>query len=283
MKKTILILTALLIASTVFSQKKFATDDEVKKFFESETYFLKEDNIMGVWNMAITNAANRFWKISKVNFATPAQFETAKDDPQKSFITESLTYFNGRKNLGVFKSLSLVLGEKGKTLITMPALGDFIIAYNDTDYEKYYYKLGLGLMFLQNQMEWRKENKGLNDNKIINHYRKAALPTKNKTLYLLKEELAKNVNTLSKIKKYYSGKVVFSTPDEMEDLIRNHDKNALILHVVRPTRTVKGLVVIKSILSAENGEIYYFNYHRIKKRKRPRFFLAKDFKLIEKQ
>ncbi len=90
------------------------------------------------------------------------------------------------------------------------------------------------------------------------------------------------MQNLSAIKKVYSGKVVFASAEEIEKIIDENNKNALILHIVAPANPSNKNLCIKMIIGAEDAELYYFNYHLIKKRRKPGKFLKSDFEEINK-
>jgi hypothetical protein len=159
----------------------------------------------------------------------------------------------------------------------MPDIITLPLAYSDVDYDQYYYKLGLALVFMQRHVQWLVDNPDVEDKVLLNHFKNSRKSTKDKVLYLLKNEMEEDINTLDKIKTVYSGVVKFATKEEIEAAIDNKDPNVLVLHLVAPANAVKGCVVTKMILSAADAEIYYFDYHRVKGKNQPNKFLKTDF------
>jgi len=284
MKKITIILAGLLIflSISVSAQQVLPTEKQVNTFLYSRTYFVYDNNIFGMYNSAIKDAANKHWKITDFDFINKDAFKKKKNITTASMIIQTESHFEGQENLGVFSSLSLVLGKPGGTINTMPDIITVPLAYNDVDYDNYYYKLGLALLFMQNHVQWLKNNPHVEDKVLINHYKNSQKSTKNKTLWLLKKEMAEDVNTIDEIKQIYDGDVKFVTKEEIKDAVDSKNQDVLLLHLVAPSRNMKGTVVTKMILDAANADIYYFNYHRIKGKKKPNKFLKSDFVALNK-
>ena len=284
MKKQAVILVFILTYFSVLSsaQQVLPTEKQVNTFLHSRTYFVYDNNIFGMYNGAIKDAANKHWKITDYDFINKDDFKKKKNVSSASMIIQTESHFEGQEELGVFSSLSLVLGKPGGTINTMPDIITVPLAYSDVDYDNYYYKLGLALLFMQNHVQWLKDNPHVEDKVLINHYRKSKLSTKNKTLCLLKNEMAEDVNTIDKIKQVYDGDVKFVTKDEIKEAVDSKNHDILVLHIVAPSRNIKGSVVTKMILSAANADIFYFDYHRIKGTKKPNKFLKSDFAALNK-
>jgi len=282
MKKSILIITALFLSITFFAQQMLPTSKQVKTFMDSRTYIVQDNNLFGMYNSAIEEAAKKHWKITEHYILSKNEFQKKKHVTSASMLIQTESHFEGQKELGIFTSLSLVLGKSGGNINTMPDIITFPIAYSEVDYDKYYYKLGLALIFMQKHVGWLQENPNVEDKALLNHYKASNKNTKEKTLYLLKSEMAANVNSLSKIEDVYSGNVKFATQEEIEEAIDNKNKDVLVLHLVAPARAVKGSVVTKMILSATDADMFYFDYHRVKGKRSPNKFLKSDFEKLEK-
>ncbi len=282
MKKLILALLVITISSAAFSQKNKPTKKDIERFFKSTTYFVLDDNIFGMYNSDLKNAVAANWKITPYEFISMKQFREKRGNPLASFVLKTKVDFKKDKDGTEYSFLSVLMGRTLGTMDMMPDLAEFPISYYNKDYDKYGYKLGAILLFLQNHMEWIKEHPDEKTKSIINHYRKSKLSTKNKTLYLIKEELAKDVNSLAKIKKYYSGKVKITDAEDIEAAIKAKNKEVIFLHKVGAPKGQKKSRCYKLIIGAADAKIYYFDFHKIKKKKIDSF-LSKDFKKIEKR
>ncbi len=282
MKTISLVITAILISSSIFAQQMLPTSKQVNTFLDSRTYIVQDNNLFGMYNSAISDAAKKHWKVTKYAIINKDDYNKKKHVPTASMIIQTESHFEGQEELGVFTSLSLVLGKSGGNINTMPDIITLPLAYSDVDYDNYHYKLGLALVFMQNHVQWLKDNPNIEDKALINHYKKTKISTKEKTLYLLKSEMAEDINTVSKIKGVYSGEVKFASKEEIQEAIDANNEDVLLLHLVAPKRAIKGSVVTKMILSANNAELYYFDYHRVKGKRLPNKFLKSDFESLEK-
>ena len=284
MKKQTMILAFILTYFSVLSsaQQMLPTEKQVNTFIHSRTYFVYDNNIFGMYNGAIKDAANKHWKITDYDFINKDDFKKKLKVSTASMVVETESHFEGQEELGVFTSLSLILGKPGGNINTVPDIITIPMAYSDVDYDNYYYKLGLALLFMQNHVQWLKNNPHVEDKVLINHYKNSRKSTKNKTLWLLKNEMAEDINTLDRIKQVYDGDVKFVTRDEIKEAIDSKNQDVILLHLVAPSRNIKGTVVTKMILDAANADIYYFDYHRIKGKNNPNKFLKSDFVALNK-
>jgi hypothetical protein len=279
MKKTIIptIILLLFVFNNIIAQQFLPESKYVKAFLDSRTYFVYDNNIFGMYNAAIEEAADKHWKITDYDFINKDEFKKKKNVPTASMIIQTESFFEGQEDLGIFTSLSLLMGKSGGTINTMPDIITIPIAYNDVDYDEYQYKFGLALIYMQKHVQWLKENPNVEDKVLLNHYKKSKKNTKNKTLYILKSEMAEDIRSLSAINEVYSGEVKFVTKEEIKEAIDSKNENILVLHMVAPARAVKGTVVTKMILGAADAELYYFDYHRVKGKKQANKFLKSDF------
>ena len=282
MKTISLVITAIIISSSIFAQQMLPTSKQVNTFLDSRTYIVQDNNLFGMYNSAISDAAKKHWKVTKYAIINKDDYNKKKHVPTASMIIQTESHFEGQEELGVFTSLSLVLGKSGGNINTMPDIITLPLAYSDVDYDNYHYKLGLALVFMQNHVQWLKDNPNIEDKALINHYKKTKISTKEKTLYLLKSEMAEEVNAVSKIKEVYSGEIKFASKEEIQEAIDTNNEDVLLLHLVAPKRAMKGSVVTKMILNAKNAELYYFDYHRVKGKRLPNKFLKSDFERLDK-
>ena len=105
---------------------------------------------------------------------------------------------------------------------------------------------------------------------------------KEKTLYLLEEELAPDVNSTARIKKVYPYKFRIVTKEDITEAIKNRDENVVFLHKVGPEGTKLDARCYKVIIGAADANFYYFDYHKISS-KNPDGMLEQDFKKLAKK
>lgn len=283
MRRISFLAALILFATSTIAQQTFPTKDQLEKFFKSDTYFVLDNNQLGVWNTTIESAVKKHWTITTPSYISEKDLNNEIKNPEKAFLSETLTFFDGKKNLGVFKTISIVMGKQNTAMVDLPAISDFIIAHNDRDYDEYYYKIGLALEFTQKHLKWLRANPDLTRNDVLKYYRENQKSTKTKMLYLIEEELDGDVNTVAEIKKIYSGKVELVSQDDVQDAIENKTKDVVILHKVSPPNDIEGKLCLKILIGVDDLNVYYFDYHRIKLQKKAGKFLASDFKKLEKK
>lgn len=278
---TLFLLIGIFLTANLTAQPKLPEPKDLENFYNSTTYILLNDNIFGTYNNRIKTAAKNYWTLTPIRYINKQEFKTKKKFPLASFILETSTHFEGQEDLGVFTSLSILGGHRTGNIDLMPDLATLPLAYDDVDYDEYDYKIGLALKFMQNHINWVNDNPNMENKLLFDHYRKAQIPTKNKTLYMRKNEPEEDLRTLSAIKEVYSGKVVFATAEEIEEVIDSGDKDALVLHLVAPATDRNKTLCIKMIISVADANLHYFDFHQINKRRKPGNFLKSDFKAIE--
>ncbi len=279
--KSTLLLAIILLASNAFSQPKIPSKKDVANFYESTTYVLLNNDLFGTYNTNIKEAVKRYWTLTPTRYINKYDFKKKKKFPLASFIIETTTNFENQESLGVFSSLSVLGGHRSGDINQMPDLATLPLAYNDVGADDYQYKFGLAIKFIQKHIEWIKANPNTESQLLFEHYKKSRKKTKGKTLYLRKSEVEEDLQSLSAIKEVYSGKVKMASADEIEKVINSNDPNALVLHLVAPDTPQNKNICIKMIIGVADAELYYFNYHLIKKRRKPGVFLKSDFKTIQ--
>lgn len=270
---------AIFFTSTIFGQPQIPSEKDLNNFYNSTTYVLLNNNMFGMYNSSIRSAADTYWTITPHKYINKDDYKRKKKFPLASFILQTTTHFKDQENLGVFTSLSVLGGHKSGNIDLMPDMATLPLAYDDVDYDEYDYKMGLALRFIQNHIEWLKANPNVEEQMLFQHFRKAQIKTSDKILYMRKSEVEEELRSLSQIRNYYSGKVVFASPEEIKEIIDSKDEDALILHIVAPASNQRKSLCIKMIISAKDAKLHYFDFHQIKKRK-PGKFLSSDFKTI---
>lgn len=281
MKRITLLLLLLPLSFQIWGQDAVATPAEIEQFFKTKTYVVYDKNIFGSYNSAIEKAVKTYWTLTPIEFIETSQYRKLSRSVKNSFIIRTKVNFNKDKSNTSYTFLSVLLGSNKGSMKLMPDLCSFPLSYYNVDYDKYHYKLGAIIKFMQNHILLTRDNPKLTKNKnVLKYYNKNTVELQGKTLYVIKDELDKKVNTNSKIKKYYKGKVVITTAEEIEKVIQSKDPNAVFLHKVGPSSKNDKLRIYKLILGASDGKLYYFGYHKFKKSKAGDAFLESDFKKL---
>jgi len=127
------------------------------------------------------------------------------------------------------------------------------------------------------------DNPKIASKNVVQYYNRNVQKISGKTLYLLAEELGKDVNTEAKIKKFYPGPVKIVTKDEIAKAIADKDQSVVFLHKVGPKKKNHAKSrCYKVLIGAADAELYYFDFHRIND-KNPDSFRVADFKALAKR
>ena len=147
---------------------------------------------------------------------------------------------------------------------------------------EYVYKLSAIVRFIQSHVKMTAQNPDLNSRNIINHYKKNAPEISSKTLYLIKDEISTDLNSVSKIHKYYEHNVKFVSREELEQAIDEATENIIFLHKIGPGKKNNKARCFKVIVGADDSKLYYFDYHKINSKK-TNSLLKSDLASLAKQ
>jgi len=283
MKRILPILLAFFLTGTVVAQKHEATPQDVKRFFTTQkTYVVLENNPISSYNFKLQQAIKDNWTISEYEFIPHTQFEELRRDPNNSFLMMTQVVFDKDKTKTRYNFLNLMLGEKTYKWEDMTDLVAVPLSYTEVDEEYWVYKLETLIRFLQNHMLTLKKNPDLVDSDLFKYYKDNIKDIKNKTLYLVQDELEEDINTLAKIQDVYPYRVKLASRQEIEEVIESQEKNAVFLHKVGPYGTRLKARCYKIIIGAEDANFYYFDMHKIVRGKKPDGLLEKDLKKMSR-
>lgn len=281
MKKVFVLLVFTCLAIGTGAQSYVPSREDVDAFFTTKTLVVLESNPMNEYNSIMKKIMEQEWTITEFDFIQEKEFEAKRKDAQYSFIYTSLVKFEGDKTDASYRFLHLSLGGDYFRLNEMPDIASVPLAYFDVDEESYAYKLGILVRFLQNHAKLIKEHPEIISANVFKHYNDNIKDIQDKTLYLLKEELAPSVNSEAKIRKVYPHKFKLVSMEDIEEAIRERNSDIVFLHKVGPEGTKLNARSYKVIIGAEDANFYYFDYHKIND-KNPDGFLESDFKKLAK-
>lgn len=255
--------------------------EQIQKFLNTTTCIVYDANPMVSYNIYIKEAVEKYWKITPYKFIKASEYDALRKNPDFSFLTIDRIFFEKDKTKAQYEFLCISLGGKYRTQNDMPQIAAIPLSYFGVDEDSYVYKIPTLVQFLQNHINLVKENPSLKSFNIRNHYNSNIPVTHNKSLYLVKDELSKSVNTTQKIKAIYPYDIVFINRDDLETKILNGE-DILFLHKVGPEGTKRKARCWIVIIGAKDAQLYYFNYHMIDS-KHPDGMLSTDFKKLSKK
>lgn len=263
------------------AQSYVPTTDDINGFFNTKTMVVLLDNPLLEYNMVIKEVMEQEWTITPYEYITFKEFEELRRDPQYSFLYMSQVTFENDKTDARYRFLHLSLGGDYFRKDQMPDIASVPLAYYSVDEDNYIYKLGILVRFIQNHAILVKEKPNIVSANVLQHYNDNMKDIKQKTLYVLEEELAPEVNSTARIKKVYPYKFQIVTKEDITEAIKDRDENKVFLHKVGPEGTKMNARCYKVIIGAADAKFYYFDYHKISSKKGDGL-LESDFKKMAK-
>jgi hypothetical protein len=281
MRKIFVLILSSVIAGVAQSQGYVPTREDINAFFTTKTLVVLEDNPLLEYNLNIRDVMQQEWNITDYDFISSKEFEEKRMDPKYSFLIMTRVTFENDKTDAEYRFLHLSLGGDYFRLNQMPDIASVPLAYYNVDEDNYAYKLGILVRFIQKHALLIKEHPEIVSANVLKHYNDNIREIKDKTLYLLENELAKEVNSVARIKKIYPYRIKIVTKEEIEQAIKDREEGVVFLHKVGPEGTKLNARCYKVIVGAGDANFYYFDYHKISD-KSPDGFLASDFKKLAK-
>ena len=279
MKSFFHILTLSFLSVYIHAQDYIPTVADIKHFASTKTIMVLEENPMCEYNLALEELVPVGWNITPYDFLSWKKFETQRKDKNLSFLILNKVAFEKDKSNARYLFMSLILGSNTKGLSGMPDLCSVPLAYYGAQEESYIYKIGIFLHFIQNHVKAITANPAIASKNIFEHYNQNIQKLNGKTLYLIADELAKDVNTEDKIRKVYDGPFKLVTKENIQKAIADKDPNVVFLHKVGPGKNQNDARCYKILVGAADAQFYYFDYHKINS-KSPDGFLSSDFKKL---
>ena len=282
MKKLIISAIFSFTVLILFAQREYIPNTaDLEKFFKTKTLVVLEASPMSEFNFEIQEVMKRDWKITDFEFISPADFKEKSKNESFSFLYTSYVVFEKDKTDSRYLFLHLSLGGDNLTIDDLRDMVSVPLGYYGADPDNYIYKLGVILSFMQNHVNLIYKDPGLISNNIFKHYNDNIGNAHEKTLYLVEDELAKDVATAARIKQNYPFKFKIVTREEIKQAIQANDNNIVFLHKVGPEGKKKDARCYKIIMGAGDANFYYFDFHKVSD-KNPDGFLKSDFSNLKK-
>ena len=269
-----------LVAGVLNAQDYIPTEADINHFPQTKTMIVLEDNPICEYNLTMKEYVPDEWKITPYDYIEWKNFDANRKDNTLSFLLLNKVKIEKDKSNAQYLFMSLLLGGNAKNLSSMPDLCSVPLAYYGAPEESYIYKVGIFLLFVQNHTKTIMNNPKIASKNVVAYYNSNIQKLNGKTLYLIAEELGKDVNTEAKIKKVYPGQVKIVTKEDIQKAIIDKDPSVVFLHKVGPgKKNMPNARCYKVMVGAADAQFYYFDYHKISD-KAPDCFMASDFKKL---
>ena len=282
MKKYFAFLLLLVSFVQLQAQREYLpTQEDLDHFYTTKTYVVLETNAISDYNIEIQDAVKKFWDITEYEFLPMKDFAEKSKDKNASFLYLATVSFEKDKSNARYQFLCLSLGGDRISIDDLRDLANIPMSYYGVDGDHYAYKLGIMIRFLQYHVRLITEKHEIVSQNVYKYYNENMADVKGKTLYLVEEELDRDVNSLAKIRAIYPGDVELVDRETIKELIMAEDPDALVLHKVGPEGKKMNARVYKILIGLAEAQFYYFDYHKVTN-KNPDAFLESDFKKLAK-
>ncbi|MBN2166726.1 MAG: hypothetical protein JW717_10645 [Marinilabiliaceae bacterium] len=263
-----------LISQIIYAQDHVPTQQEFDSFFKTRTLVVMDPNPMSDFNFKIKEVMNKVWDLTEFDFISYKEFEDKRKDPSYSFLLTTVVTFDSDKTKARYNFLSLLLGQNVYDVGDLPDLCSIPLSYLRVEDDSYAYKMEAFVRFIQDHVKLVKNNSSLLKKNPLTYYNKNISSLKGKTLYLVSDDLATEINSIAKIKKVYPYNFKIVTKEEVTKVIESKDSNAVFLHKVGPEGTKYNARCYKVVVGAADSKFYYFDYHMISKKNRDALLLS---------
>lgn len=282
MKKLAIFIIAFASLMNAVGQREYLpTEEDLELFHTTKTYVVLEDNPMSDYNFEITDAVKNYWNITKYEFIKFDEFQKKASDSTASFLYTAKVNFEKDKSMTPYVFLCLSLGGDYPSIDEMRDIVNIPLSYFGVDQDRYTYKLGTLINFMQHHIKLITEHPELISQNIFKVYNDNMAQIHDKTLYLIEDEVEKGIRSESKIKAIYPYDVKFVAREEVKEAIMMKDENVVFLHKVGPEGKKLNARVYKILIGAGDSKFYYFDYHKVTPKK-PDAFLESDLKKLAK-
>ncbi len=280
--KTIILNLFLLFTVTAMAQHHVPTEQDYNDFLKTKTFVVMDENPMSDFNFMIKKVMPRIWNVTEYEVISQVEFEEKRRDPSYSFIVTSTVTFDKDKTKARYKFVSLLLGKDVYSITDMPDLCSIPLSYLRVEDDSYAYMMEGFIRFIQDHVNLVIKNPKIIGANMFTYYNKNVKTLSNKKLYVVKEDLAPDANTIAKIHSVYPYTVEIVTQDEITKAIESKDPDVVFLHKVGPEGTRYKARCYKILIGAADSQFYYFDWHMISLKKRDGLLL-KDFKAMAKK
>lgn len=280
MKKIYSILLLPFFAGILSGQSPFPGKDEIKKFSESRTCVVLEQDPFSSFNSYVKEAMPKFWKVTPYEFIDVNEFNVRRLNPAYSFIVLTETNFDKDKSNSVFNFINLLQGKDVEKIGENPEICAVPLSFAGEDDLEYGYKLGAILEFMQKHARLIMEDPSKTGRKYLKFYNENVPAVMKKRILVREEDLSPDIATIERIKAIYSNDIEIVPEDEIVKAIEEKTPNTVILHKVGPVGETKDRgYCFKMLIGTDDANMYYYNVHTIDK-SNPNGLLPSDLKRL---
>ena len=276
MKNLLFLFIAASLSIGVYAAKVVPTAEDLKKFKETKTLIVLENNPLLEFNSKIQKIIKENWDITEFEFIKSDEFEEKRKNPEYSFIVITTNKFPRDKVSTKYKFVTVLLGKKVKRLADNPELISFPLAYDNAEEETYIYKLGAVINFIQTHLKMAEKDPSILSSKKFKYIKQI----KNKEIWVTEKELYRDLRKEKNLSAVYPHKIKITTAEEIDKAIAEQNPDVIVMHKVGPEGSKYRGRCYKSIFDANGEKMYYYKVYKIKDK--PDAWINKEFKKFAK-
>ena len=258
------------------------TVDDLERFGKSKTYVVLEDNAFSDYNFEIQEVVKKHWILTAYEVISYQEFKERRNDPQASFLFVAEVNLERDKSRARYKFLCLSMGGENATVDMMKDISNLPYAYSETEEDQQVYHLATLVRFLQQHVRALMDNPSLVSQHPFQVYNRNMSLLSEKTLYLVRDELASDITTEEQIRDVYPYPFRLVEGEELREMLKSGEaEDVVFLHKVGPQNRDLESRVYKMLLGVDDATLYYFNYHKANA-KNPDAILKNDLRRIGK-
>ena len=250
MKKSIISTLVVLLAACINVSAqidKSLTSEDVRNLLGSTTHVVTTNSNI-IYDAVLSKEAKELWT------ATPLELKGEDfGSENQSFLVVTRDVFEKKPEDNSYTFLTLFQGRKGvRSVTSLPWIVSFPISVDDEESDVDETALiGLLVKAIQNHVELLKWEPSIAKKTLEKLYNDNIGSLKGKTIYMMDEDISSSIDR-DKIINRFNGHLKLVGPDEIERLIKDKDKDAVIAH------TVTGGFCYKVLIGVEDGKVYYY-------------------------
>ena len=217
------------------------------------------DEVDEVYNEAIKEAIESYWKFMPYKFVSKDELHTLAFDDQYSMLVRNnakrVVHRVGRTDHIQSNHLAIYQCSRGDNLMNYTGR-DALAQYHFKDVmdsDDYGYKLIALLQSMHRYIVWLDKNEITEDNhsKLLEKFcNEHTAKLSGMTLYVTEEDLSEKINDLEKLKKAYQHEIEIVDKATIQEAISKQKADVAFLHIDPRVKNIY-------ILSAQGGEIIY--------------------------
>lgn len=273
----LLLAAVLLLSNTAFAQLDLFNKKESLKDFNYKTLVVVMENNSMV-DLALKDAVEKKWEISKYKFCNLDEFEELKGDTSYYFLVRVKGIFKKEREPGI-EFLSLLKGgpqgvkgvDQMADILSLPfqPIDDsqgYILPYIPS-----YVKIMQGHVL-------RVQKKKIAAHIGLAWYANRLNEISDKKVLINETELAENVSRYD-AEELLKGGVRIVGEDEIEKVLNRDEPKTLVTLSIAPEVDQQGSFCYKMLISADSNELFYYKKQKISV-KTPKGFSQEDIKAI---